>query len=883
MKKLLHFTLYFLIWVTANNSVRAQTNLDSLRTVVSHGEDQETRFHALMLLGDHFIVSDFDSALYHFNRANQLATEIESPRNEIKALLSLAQSHVNASKYEPSIELFFRAMRLSERHNEPKLHSVASNGLGINYYYIGDYDKSEKYIRQSAEVLREAGFYKEYAITLSNLSGLYTLMGKTEEALQMLREARNLLIREQESNALLQVYNILGTTHRLNTQNYDSAAYYFQRYLDLSEEQNNAEGIMVGAFNLGELFLLQQQFSESEKYILRALRLSIDLQRDTHRLTIYNSLSKLYSEMGENGTALSYKNHAYNLNDSIFKRETQQALSELELKYETEKKERQIKAQNAQIQTQKLENERNRRRQNAILFGAILVIVIGAFGAIWSYSRKASRRRHELEKTVIYENIAHEIKTPLTLIKAPVQELLRRSPKENTSELELIKNNTDRLSQLVDELLELDRSENEHHAVREETGNPIVLIEQLLSDFRIGYAGLGHQIELETRKEDQDTHFVYPAEALTKIFSNLMSNAIKYSPEGSRIDVRAVIEKDALYLSVQDNGPGISKKYQQKIFRRFFRLREHAKIGGKGIGLYLVNDLVKQLNGRITLHSELNKGTRFDVELPFRKVDQIPTLESGDDRPVLLVVEDNYELARFVGGMFQEHFRVITQPDGKSGIASAKSELPDIILTDVMMPGADGIELLRSVKEDPVSQHIPVVVFSAKSALESRLQGLKYGADAYIAKPFDTDELRLTVRNLLQTIRHAQKEYREKISSEKPFSERVQSSHEYLNKLAGCIVNQMDNSEYSVNELAADMHISRSQLHRKIQSLSGLSTTQFIRMIRLEYAKDLLLKGDLTIAEVAYQCGFSSPTYFTTTFSKYAGVAPKAWLEQKTA
>lgn len=883
MTKFLQFIFLIMLCGVMPTLGQAATNLDSLRAVADQSQDSVVRFDALMMLGDHFTVSDFDSAEHYINRADQLASAMKNPVHKIRALLSMAQNHVNASNYEKSIDLFFRAMRVSEKHNESRLYSTASNGIGINYYYMGDHEKSARYIRESAEILRDAEFFKEYAIALSNLSGLYTIMGKTEEALQMLKEATGLLHREDQPQALMQVYNILGTTHRMHTGNYDSAAYYYRQYLDLSEARNNAEGIMVGTFNLGELLFIQKKYSESKEHILRALRFSLDLQRDAYRLGIYNTLSELYSSTGEDATALRYKNHAYHLNDSIFKRETQQALSELELKYETEKKERQIKAQQAQIQTQNLENERNRRRQNAMMFGAILLLIVGSFVVIWIYNRKASRKRHESEKSAIYENIAHEIKTPLTLITAPVQELIRQSPAVIRPELELIKNNTDRLAELVNELLDLNQTQRASYPIREESGNPIELIEQLVNDFRLGYAESNQHIELDVHPENQAGQFHYPADALTKIFNNLLGNALKYSPNGSEVLVSANIENNVLYLTVKDNGPGIPKKYHQKVFRRFFRINHKDRAGGKGIGLYLVNDLVKQLNGRITLNSELNKGTCFDVEIPLRKVDgQIPVLDSDDDRPLLLVVEDNNELARFVSGMFQEHFRVITQPDGKSGIASAKSELPDIILTDIMMPEADGIELLRSVKEDPVSQHIPVVVFSAKSALESRLEGLQYGADAYIAKPFDTEELRLTVRNLLQTIRNAQKEYREKISSEKPFNERVRSSHEYLNKLTACIVNQIDNSEYSVNELASDMHISRSQLHRKIQSLSGLNTTQFIRMIRLEYAKDLLLQRNQTIAEIAYRCGFSSPNYFTSSFSKYTGMSPKAWLDQKT-
>ncbi|MNX98340.1 Response regulator MprA [compost metagenome] len=247
---------------------------------------------------------------------------------------------------------------------------------------------------------------------------------------------------------------------------------------------------------------------------------------------------------------------------------------------------------------------------------------------------------------------------------------------------------------------------------------------------------------------------------------------------------------------------------------------------------------------------------------------------------MLLLVEDDPDMAAFSISVLWEDFRVIHVDNGQKAIDSIRENLPDMVLSDIMMPEKDGFELLQEIRANELTNHLPVVLFSAKASAESRLEGLQHGADAYIPKPFSPEELKLTVRNLFNTVQRNKTNYQASVQSEKTFEERVHSPNTYVNKVIECIISHISDADYSVNELADELAVSRSQLHRKLTALTGFSTTAFISMIRLEKAKDLLLNNAGNITEIAYQCGFNSQSYFTKTFTEYFGKSPSQFVKK---
>ncbi|MNU83290.1 Sensor histidine kinase TodS [compost metagenome] len=362
--------------------------------------------------------------------------------------------------------------------------------------------------------------------------------------------------------------------------------------------------------------------------------------------------------------------------------------------------------------------------------------------------------------------------------------------------------------------------------------------------------------------------------------SNLIGNAVKYCPANTEIQVVSQIDNNQLLIRVSDTGPGIPKKEQKKVFRRFFRGKHTSDVSGTGIGLSLVKELVDLSRGTIALQSS-SSGTTFVVSIPVQEVSNVAdSTLPNDGVPILLLAEDDPDTAAFSISVLKEDFHIIHAKNGQQAMDLIRENLPDIVLSDVMMPEKDGIELLQEIRSNELTNHLPLVLFSAKASLESRLQGLQHGADAYVSKPFSPEELKLTIRNLFQTVQRNKDAYKDSIDSEKTFEERIKSQNAYVNKVIDCIVKHIDDSEYSVNELSDDMAVSRSQLHRKLAALTGFSTTNFIRMIRLEKAKDLLLNQDGNITEIAYKCGFSSQSYFTKSFTEYFGKSPSQFSEK---
>ena len=469
----------------------------------------------------------------------------------------------------------------------------------------------------------------------------------------------------------------------------------------------------------------------------------------------------------------------------------------------------------------------------------------------------------------------------MTLINGPLQ-LLKKEMNGDVvlmEHVQLIENNSGKLGRLVSELLDASKLERGKYTPAFEYGDINLIVKHVLSSFE--QEARNKQISVEFEPLELTLIHAYPVNIIEKVISNLVSNALKYCPTASTVKINLQFLQNQLIIAVVDNGQGIPRRQQKHIFKRFYRLKEHTNFAGTGIGLSLVKELVSLVNGSISVASGIKSGASFIVRLPIDLTEKPKeNIEMDENKPQLLLVEDDYDIVQFVSGLFIHEFNVIIARNGAEGVEMANSFLPDIVLTDIMMPVKDGIELIQEIKGNNLTNHIPVVVFSAKTSLESRLEGLKYGADAYLSKPFNTDELVLTIQNLLNTRKYSQQEFHNELQMKKSFEERTKSKNEYVNEVIKFIIINMEDVNYSVNELSSDMCISRSQLHRKLKVLTGFSATHFIRMIRLEKAKDLLESNWGNVTEIAYNCGFSSQSYFSRSFTEYFGENPTSFFDR---
>lgn len=515
-------------------------------------------------------------------------------------------------------------------------------------------------------------------------------------------------------------------------------------------------------------------------------------------------------------------------------------------------------------------------------------------------------------KMRFFINISHELRTPLTLILAPLQEIISKiSDRWTRNQLEYIQRNANRLLHLVNQLMDYRRAELGVFELKVKKGNA----HQLIQDNFLFYDKLARhkKITYTLHSELEDKEAVFDPNYLELIVNNLLSNAFKYTESGQSITVTLKEENGWLLLQVSDTGAGIPINKQGKIFERFYQIEsEHV---GSGIGLSLVQRLVDLHHGRIELDSEEGKGSTFSVFLPQElsmyasseiaanddnsKEEQVYStnskdmyfidtekmenedVESGDKkRGTILIVEDNNEIRHYLCNGLADLFNTLKADNGEEALELLKENEVDIIVTDVMMPVMDGIKLCKNVKQNIRTCHIPVIILSAKTDIKDQMEGLQMGADDYIPKPFSLAILTTKIQNMMRTRRRMLERYAKSMEVE-PEKITFNAMDEALLKRAMAIVEKnMDNIEFSTDEFAREMNMSRSNLHLKLKAITGESTIDFIRKIRFNEAAKLLKDGRYTVAEVSTMVGFNTPSYFATSFKKYFGCLPTEYIKK---
>ena len=537
---------------------------------------------------------------------------------------------------------------------------------------------------------------------------------------------------------------------------------------------------------------------------------------------------------------------------------------------------------------------------------------------------------HELEgiRSRFFANISHEFRTPLTLILGPLEKLLG-TPAENQNHplYRMMERNARRLLHLINQLLDLSKLESGNLKLETKPGNIHTFLQTLAASFTS--LAESRNIHFHTRFAQTDYIASFDRDKLEKIVVNLLSNAFKFTPDGGTVELLATLKDAAaatkspkvLEMIIADSGIGIERGEVDKIFDRFYQVdsSQTCKKEGTGIGLALTKELIELHKGTLTVASEVGKGTTFTICLPLHtheKIDQLPlsvpeqtngnthdflagqeqaARQTGEEvasgreenctaeKPLLLIVEDNKELSGYIATHFQSHFQVIEASDGKQGLQQALHTIPDMIISDVMMPVIDGIELCEKLKTDERTSHIPVILLTAKAGENNKLQGLETGADDYLTKPFSAAELKTRVNNLLE----GRKRLREKFSREvklQPADIAITSADEkFLERIMAILEANFMEAAFSMESFEKEAGLSRTQFYRKMKALTDQAPGEFLRNFRLQKAVMLLKGGHGNITDVAYGVGFNSLAYFTRCFKEFYGQSPSEYLATHTA
>ncbi|MEH2847853.1 substrate-binding domain-containing protein [Segatella copri] len=523
-------------------------------------------------------------------------------------------------------------------------------------------------------------------------------------------------------------------------------------------------------------------------------------------------------------------------------------------------------------------------------------------------------------RLVFFTNISHELRTPLTLIADPVEMLLEDTGIKGKSRelLKMVQRNALALQQLVSNILDFRKIQNGKMELKLYRFDIVKTLTMWVGDFQLTAERKQIRLHLDVDDLKGSHEMIADQEKISRIVFNLLSNALKYTPAGGEIFVSLKDEGANLRLDVKDTGKGISQDEADKIFERFFQAKGAAS--GTGIGLALVKSFVELHHGEARVESELGKGSDFIVVIPREQegdsqvihndvdivdnsvnasastgknvVDEsvLQYIDDGDrsrgkvqqlvsentNRPTVLVIDDNTDIRQYERTLLQDEYIVLEAADGKEGLAVALKEVPDLVICDVMMPVMDGLELTEQLKTNTATSHIPVIMLTAKTLEEHRVEGYEHGADSYITKPFHSKVLLARIENLLRQRQLLKNLYQGTKEAEKEISEAhlEDRDKQFLKQLQAIIQQNLSDSEFGVEDMGQQIGLSRVQLYRKVKAMTGSSVVDLLRKARLAKARRLLETRSMSVSEVAYEVGFSAPSYFTKCFKEEYGMLP---------
>lgn len=521
-----------------------------------------------------------------------------------------------------------------------------------------------------------------------------------------------------------------------------------------------------------------------------------------------------------------------------------------------------------------------------------------------------ARRLQEIDqlKTRLYTNITHEFRTPLTVILGMAEQVVQQPERWFREGLSMITRNAQSLLNLVNQMLDLRKIESGVMAVDKKKGDVINYLRYITESFH-SFAE-SKRIGLHFLSQLEELHMDYDEDKLLKILSNLLSNAIKYTPEEGNVYVVVDCKKEdtneLLELRVKDTGIGIPTDKQARVFDRFYQVDDSATRHGEGagVGLALTQELVKLLGGAVSVQSEPGKGSEFLVQLPVTRTaplegsfgeekaarlasqfavadsapaaspEELPLPGGRNDKPIALVIEDNKDVVRYLRACLEEEYFLLAAYNGKAGVEAAVQEVPDVIISDVMMPEMDGFEVTDMLKSDERTSHIPIILLTARATVEDRIAGLKRGADAYLAKPFNREELMVHMEKMIELRRRLQERYAGLNPAPALPGQPLEIEDAFVQKVRELVEAHLDDPDFSIEEVSRAIFLSRTQVHRKLKALTGLSTGHFIRSVRLQHALHLLRATSKSVTEIAYEVGFHDLSYFSRVFAAEFGKAP---------
>ena len=848
---------------------------------------------------------NYNSALDYYDKALINARENDDILKEIEILLALGDLH---------------------------------NAINIDSIPLHYYEKS----RFMAE---KSGNYKYLIKSNQKLADYYIENKRYNNGLDLYKKAIHVSEKTGARLVSIGLYFDIAEVY-LEMQEYDTARYYIFKGITQADLLGDYRYLTVAYNKLGKLYYARKQYPEAIKYFTNALKHARHLKNLQIAKKSAYLLYESFNETGQYQNALKYYRDFKAFEDSLNIIEKERNLINLEMHFELEKINRQNQQKLEELQLSSEIKVKKQKWIIAYALAGILFLVLFVSVLFRNYKRKQhdnqllliqkteienqknqietmARKVHQADEMKInfFTNISHELRTPLTIIISLAGELVQaKSINELTrNKVMSIRKNTGKLVFMINQLLDLRKLDDGRMRIVVVYGNIVAATIRIVKSLE----SLANQKGIEVRIDysDEIISGYFDPEKFETILVNLLTNAIKFSKSNELITVKIENDQNSyINLMVRDSGIGIPADQLEYIFKPFFQASNNSY--GSGIGLALTKELVELMNGTISVESKLNQGSCFNVRLPVSKEflgkaeivtkeDTTTTLSYdkelyleflSEDYKImneeyqltsglsvneiheksLLIIEDNPELRSFMRSAFSKSYRIYIASNGKVGYEIAMSKIPDIIISDIMMPEMNGIELCQELKKQEKTSHIPLILLTAKAGNDNLIEGYNTGADDYITKPFNIEVLKARIQNILESREKLYKKFSHEVSIHPEEIAYTSPDQSFLKRARLIIETNMDNMDFDVNQFVEKMHVSRAHLYRKLKALTNMSVKEFIRIIRLKKAAELLAENSYTIAEISYKVGFSSPAYFTKCFREQFKYSPKKFLNNMT-
>ena len=700
-----------------------------------------------------------------------------------------------------------------------------------------------------------------------------------------------------------EILNYLGQV-KLKQSKFDEAKKLFEKSYTIHKSNDRFYEASLSALQIAKLSLEQNNPKTAFNYLyeIEALnQIAFNSKVEIDRIEL---LSKAHMQSGNYSKAYHYIEEASFIEDSLREIQSAEKIKELESIYTTERKDKEI----ALLKSENELNEQKQKGQRDLLIGGLSLTTLAGFFLFFLYKnrQKTNNKLKELDtvKSDFFTNISHEFRTPLTLINLPIEDALQDESlsEEKKQKFAIAKRNSDRLLSLVNQLLDISKLDDGKLKLQIQKGNITLFISALSESY--SYRASHKNIEFNVHIKPLNTNVYYDKDAIEKIVTNLISNAIKYTPRDGKIDCNVEVTNDELYFEIKNTGRGISKEELRHIFQRFYQTSEQNQ--GTGIGLALVKELVEFHKGSIEVKSMPNQWTIFNLTIPIDKnsykeeeivnhqIQEPNSTEITDEhfeddgkeindvnQPMLLIVEDNEDVRHILKDTFKDTYHIITASDGEEGVSLALKHIPDIIISDIVMPIKDGAELTKELKNSELTSHIPIILLTAKAGDENKLIGVETGADDYITKPFSSKILIAKVAKLIELRQNLQKRYSQEVILRPKDIAVTDLDEQFMEKVQFVLDEKLVEPSFSVEDFSNTVGMSRMQLHRKLKALIGLSASEFIRSQRLKLAAKLLKTSYINISQVGYSVGFNDHSYFAKCFKETYNCTPSEYANRK--